>query len=43
MYCSEYAYVIIIGFVQQQWLHECASMSGYMYIACPVDSHKLDY
>ena len=41
--CSEQAYVILIGFTQQQWRHECASMSHSIYINCLVDIHKLDY
>jgi len=31
---SEYA--ILIAFPLQQWLHECASVLRYMYIACLV-------
>jgi hypothetical protein len=30
------AYVILIAFPWQQWLHERASMLRYTYIACPV-------
>jgi len=29
-------YVIIIGFVLQQWLNERTSMSRYTYVACLV-------
>jgi hypothetical protein len=29
-------YVILIALPQQQWLHECASMLCYMYVACLV-------
>ena len=29
-------YVILIGFLLQQWLHECDSVLHYMYIACLV-------
>jgi hypothetical protein len=29
-------YGIITAFPQQQWLHECASLLCYMYIACLV-------
>ena len=28
--------VILISFILQQWLHECASMLRYTYIACLV-------
>ena len=31
-------YVIIISSPLQQWLHECASMLRYMYIACLVSN-----
>jgi hypothetical protein len=29
-------YVIVIALPLQQWLHECASVLPYTYIACPV-------
>ena len=31
-------YVIIIAFPLQQWLHDCASVLRYTYIACLVSS-----
>ena len=31
-------YVILIAFLLQQWLHECASMLRYTYVACRVMS-----
>jgi len=30
------AYVILVAFPQQQWLHERASMLHYTYNACPL-------
>jgi len=36
------AYVILIAFPQQQWLHEHVSMLCYMYIACLVIVKKAD-
>jgi hypothetical protein len=35
--------VILIGFARQQWYHEHASMSHYMYITCLIRIFKLDY
>jgi hypothetical protein len=34
--CIHSQYVIVIAFSLQQWLHECAVVLGYTYIACLV-------
>ena len=28
--------IVVVAFLLQQWLHECASMLHYMYIVCLV-------
>jgi hypothetical protein len=33
-------YIILIAFPQQQWLHECASILRYAWIACLVSTLK---